>query len=80
MDGISLSTITHKVVTLLREERSIILLEGASFLSEEKGDALKFFCLLKDQALVSGSCFILYMENTPDQWHTFLERELVRVV
>jgi len=80
MDGISLSTITHEVVTLLREGRSIVLFEGASFLTEEKGDALRFFYLLKDQALVSGSCFILYMENTPERWHMFLERELVRVV
>jgi hypothetical protein len=80
MDGISLRTITHEMVTLLREERSILLFDGASFLAEEEGDALKFFCLLKDQALVSGSCFILYVENTPERWHTFLERELVRVV
>jgi len=80
MDGISLRTITHEMVTLLREERSIVLFEGASFLAEEEGDALKFFCLLKDHALVSGSCFILYVENTPERWHMFLERELVRVV
>lgn len=80
MDGITLGAVAYEVMTLLKEGRSIVLFEGASFLAEEEGEAVKFFCLLKDQALVSGSCFILYVENTPERWHTFLTQELVRVV
>jgi len=78
-ESIGIEKLIRNVRERLREEEgNALFLEFDCFSNFNTNDALSFICLIKDIAVATNSCLILFFEGDR-KWRQLLEGELVRI-